>query len=451
MLNFLIDVAAMAVVLGIMIVIHELGHHLVAKFFGVRVEVFSVGFGKRLLGFIHGGTDYRISALPFGGYVKMAGENPMEARTGDPGEFMSHPRWQRILIAIAGPAMNILLAIALLTIVYMAHYEHDAYLDKPAVVGYVEPDSIAAKAGIQPGDRIIRFDNVQNPVWEDIIIRSALNAGSPVTLVALRGTQTINTQVTPLGQNQGKDQATIPGLYPEQANEVTEVEPTMPAYKAGIRVGDQIKSINGQPMHSMGEIIDFLQKNGAKPIDVIVARNGQQLKFTLTSVLSEADGSKRYRMGFISRASVHVDKLPFTQALSRSLEQNKKFSFLIVELVQKMVERKVSMKQVDGPIGIGKAAGDAVRQGWVAKSPAVLLGLMAAISLNLGIFNLLPVPILDGGLILLTLIESTIRRDIDQRLKERIYQTAFVFLVIFAAMVLYNDVSKLSVFSRYLP
>jgi regulator of sigma E protease len=225
----------------------------------------------------------------------------------------------------------------------------------------------------------------------------------------------------------------------------------MPAYKAGIRVGDQIKSINGQPMHSMGEIIDFLQKNGAKPIDVIVARNGQQLKFTLTSVLSEADGSKRYRMGFISRASVHVDKLPFTQALSRSLEQNKKFSFLIVELVQKMVERKVSMKQVDGPIGIGKAAGDAVRQGWVAKSPAVLLGLMAAISLNLGIFNLLPVPILDGGLILLTLIESTIRRDIDQRLKERIYQTAFVFLVIFAAMVLYNDVSKLSVFSRYLP
>src|SRR5437588_7825610 len=124
LVNFLIDVAAMAVVLGIMIVIHELGHHLVAKFFGVRVLVFSVGFGKRLLGFTRGDTDYRISALPFGGYVKMAGENPLEERLGDPGEFMSHPRWQRILIALAGPAMNILLAVAILTGVYMVRYEH---------------------------------------------------------------------------------------------------------------------------------------------------------------------------------------------------------------------------------------------------------------------------------------------------------------------------------------
>jgi regulator of sigma E protease len=206
MQNFLIDVAAMAVVLGIMIVIHELGHHLVAKFFGVRVEVFSVGFVKRLLGFVRCGTDYRISALPFGGYVKMAGENPMEARTGDAGEFMSHPRWQRILIALAGPAMNILLAIGLLTIVFMVHYEHDAYLDKPAVVGYVEPDSAAAKAGIQTGDHIIRFDNVQNPVWEDIIIRNALNAGSFLKLDVQRGFKTLNKQLTHLTQNQDKEQ-----------------------------------------------------------------------------------------------------------------------------------------------------------------------------------------------------------------------------------------------------
>src|SRR5437868_7851649 len=138
MMNALIAVVSMAFVLGVMIIIHELGHHLVAKWFGVRVETFSVGFGKRLFGFRLGETDYRLSALPFGGYVKMAGENPMEQRTGDPGEFMSHPRWQRILIAIAGPAMNILLAIALFTGVFMVHYEHPAYLDKPAVVGYVE-------------------------------------------------------------------------------------------------------------------------------------------------------------------------------------------------------------------------------------------------------------------------------------------------------------------------
>src|SRR5437660_11019643 len=137
MQNFLVDVVAMAVVLGIMIVSHELGHHVVAKLFGVRVEVFSIGFGKRLFGFARGGTDYRISALPFGGYVKMAGENPMEQRTGDPGEFMSHPRWQRILIALAGPTMNIILAVGLLTAVFMIDYSHPAFNSKPVQVSYV--------------------------------------------------------------------------------------------------------------------------------------------------------------------------------------------------------------------------------------------------------------------------------------------------------------------------
>src|SRR5437764_14416933 len=152
MQSFAIALVAVDFVLGVMIVIHELGHHLVAKWFGVRVETFSVGFGKRLLGFRMGGTDYRISALPFGGYVKMAGENPMEARTGDPGEFMSHPRWQRFLIAIAGPAMNILLAIGLLTVVYKVHYVHDLYLDQPTQIGWVLSNSPAEKAGLKEGD-----------------------------------------------------------------------------------------------------------------------------------------------------------------------------------------------------------------------------------------------------------------------------------------------------------
>src|SRR5499433_1066437 len=125
-------ILAVAVVLGFMILIHEFGHYAAAKFFKVRVEVFSIGFGKRLLGFRRGETDYRISAIPLGGYVKMSGENPMDERTGDPGEFLSHPRWQRFVIAFAGPAMNIVLAVALLTAVYTRHYEHAAYMDQPA-------------------------------------------------------------------------------------------------------------------------------------------------------------------------------------------------------------------------------------------------------------------------------------------------------------------------------
>src|ERR1700721_1141334 len=162
MSDFFISLVAVVFVLGFMILIHEFGHYAVAKWLGVRVEVFSIGFGKRLFGFRKGDTDYRVSAIPLGGYVKMSGENPMDERTGDPAEFLSHPRWHRFIIAIAGPAMNILLAVGLLTCVYMVRYEYPAVLDEPAVIGWVLQDTPAAKAGIQVGDRIVRIDGIQN-------------------------------------------------------------------------------------------------------------------------------------------------------------------------------------------------------------------------------------------------------------------------------------------------
>src|SRR5579862_1538053 len=166
--HFLLTAVTMAVVLGVMILIHEWGHYAAAKFFKVRVEVFSIGFGKRLLGFRRGETDYRISAIPLGGYVKMSGENPMDERTGDPGEFLSHPRWHRFIIAIAGPAMNILLAVGLLAGVYMVHYEYPVYFDQPAVIGWIEEDSPAAKLGLQPGDKIVHIADVEDPTWEQL-------------------------------------------------------------------------------------------------------------------------------------------------------------------------------------------------------------------------------------------------------------------------------------------
>src|SRR5277367_4526551 len=160
MSDFFTAVLAVGVVLGFMILIHEFGHYAAAKLLGVRVEVFSIGFGKRLFGFRRGETDYRIALIPLGGYVKMSGENPMDSRTDDPREFLNHSRWHRFLIAIAGPAMNIMLAIALLTIVYMVHYEYPAVYDEPTVVGWVLKDSAAAKAGLQIGDRITRIADV---------------------------------------------------------------------------------------------------------------------------------------------------------------------------------------------------------------------------------------------------------------------------------------------------
>src|SRR5438270_8374612 len=177
-----ITVVAFIFVLGVLVFVHEFGHYAVAKLFKVRVEVFSLGFGKRLIGFRRGDTDYRISLLPLGGYVRMAGENPMEARTGDPGEFLSHPRWQRFVIAIAGPAMNILLAIGLLTAVYMIRYEHPVFLAKPAVIGWVLDDSPAQKVGIQPGDRIAEIDGVKNPTWEQVLPKVVLSPNQPLNV-----------------------------------------------------------------------------------------------------------------------------------------------------------------------------------------------------------------------------------------------------------------------------
>src|SRR5438034_10225061 len=188
-MTVLIAIASFLLVLGVLVFVHEFGHYAVAKLLGVRVEQFAIGFGKRLFGFKKGDTDYRVNALPFGGYVKVAGENPMEARTGDPGEFMSHPRWQRFLIAIAGPAMNILLAIGLLTVVYKVHYVHDLYLDQPTQIGWVLSNSPAEKAGLKEGDVITRIEDKKNPVWEDTLYKVMLSPGQSLDITYRRGNQ----------------------------------------------------------------------------------------------------------------------------------------------------------------------------------------------------------------------------------------------------------------------
>ena len=425
------------VFLGILILIHEFGHYAAAKLFGVRVETFSLGFGKRLVGFRQGDTDYRISMLPLGGYVKMAGENPLEAHSGAPDEFMSHPRWQRFVIALAGPAMNILLAVGVLTGVNMFHYEHPKFLDEPAVVGEVQADSPAAKAGIQVGDRIVRIDGWQNPTWEDVELTSAIQRKVPLEVAVQRGNQVIETPVAATSDVADESQPPLLGLIPEEPIVVSQIEPTMPAAQAGMQVGDQIVAINGIKMRSLHAVITYLQKEGGKAATITALRNGQEMQFTATPTMTSDRGEKRYRLGFGAERFT-VSKLPFWKAFDESLEQNKKYSLLIVDLVRKMLRNEASIKQMEGPIGIARAAGQVAQQpDW-----SIRLGFLALISLNLGIFNLLPIPILDGGMILMLLVEGLLRRNISVRIKERIYQTAFVFLVLFAVVVIYNDIMK---------
>jgi regulator of sigma E protease len=437
MSDFFIAVVSVAVVLGFMILIHEFGHYAAAKLLGVRVEVFSIGFGKRLFGFRRGETDYRIAAIPLGGYVKMSGENPMDERTGDPAEFLSHPRWHRFIIAIAGPAMNILLAIGLLAGVYMVHYEYPTFWHEPAVVGWVEQDSAGAKAGLQPGDRIARVDGIQNPTWEQIEPQIELNPNQPLSITVQRGDQTLEKTLVP--EPSGVSQTGTAGLSPKHPLTVTELEDGMPAEMAGVQIGDEIVALDGKQVPALGAMIESLKRTKDQPIELTVSRDGQSKTFTLKPVLAPVKSlnEKAYRIG-IGSLPMTVGSLPFGQAVQMSLDDNRKTSLLILELVEKLVRRKVSLRTVEGPIGIGRAAGQAASEkGWTP-----LLLLTSAISLNLGIFNLLPIPILDGGVILLLFVESVMRRDISLRIKERIYQAAFVFLVLFAVMVIYNDLAK---------
>ena len=438
LLSILHTIFDMGIVLGFMILIHEFGHYAAAKYFGVRVEVFSIGFGKRLLGFKRGETHYRISAIPLGGYVKMSGENPMDDRTGDPGEFLSHPRWQRFIVALAGPAMNIMLAVALLTGVYMIHYEYPADLDEAAVVGWVNPNTPAEKAGIQRGDKIVQVEDIKNPDWEQVHIKDALSPNQPLRFSIERNGKIIEQTLfpEPLGPNQYGDIGWVPQ---EPTKALTLVEPGMPAAKAGIKVGDEIVSANGQEVPHLGALIQMLNQTKEQPLNLVVLRKSQLLNFTVKPTLDAGNAGQgpAYRIGIASNPTKIV-KLGFADAMKRSLADNKRSSFLILELLQKMAQRKVSMRQVDGPIGIGSAVGAAAREeGW---SPLFLIS--AAISLNLGIMNLLPIPILDGGVILLLFIESLMQKEISLPIKERIYQAAFVFLVLFAVMVIYNDLVK---------
>lgn len=438
MSEFFTAVAAVAVVLGFMILIHEWGHYASAKLLGVRVEVFSIGFGKRLIGFKRGDTDYRIAAIPLGGYVKMSGENPMDERTGDPGEFMSHPRWHRFIIAIAGPAMNILLAIGLLAGVYMVHYEYPPYLDQPVNIAWVKPDSPAASAGIQAGDRIVHIDGIDNPTWEQLEPKIFLSPNQPVTVTVQRGNQTFDKTVVPTAVTTSEIGSA--GWYPSDPVIVGLLEPGMPASKAGLKEGDRVLAIDGAELPDIEAMIDRLQQTKEKPVDLTIDRDGKQFHTQIQPVLAKTENvsEKRYRIGFARKLDTKSVPLSFSQALDHSLADNKRDSLLILELMKKLAERKVSIRTISGPIGIAQDAGEAAQEkGW---SP--LLALTSAISLNLGIFNLLPIPILDGGVILLLLVEGLMRRDISLRIKERIYQAAFVFLVLFAVMVIYNDIAK---------
>jgi len=429
------NVGSVIFVLGVLVFIHEFGHYAMAKLFGVRVEVFSLGFGKRLWGFRRGDTDYRVSLLPLGGYVKMTGENPMEEHSGDPGDFTSHPRWQRFLIAIAGPAMNIVLAIVVLTGVFMVHDEAPAFAGQPAQIAVVEPGSPADKAGIKAGDKIVQLQDKANPTWQDVFPEVFISPNQPLDVTVERAGRTFHTVVTP--SPTGEERVGAAGWLPQEVPVVETTKPGEPADRAGIKPGDEIVAINETPIKSRGQVVDLLQQAQSTPVQVSVMRNNVPMKFTVTPQLTDEAGEKKYRIGFGQGTKTIVQRLPFQPAFSKALATCQSDASLLFRLVPRLIEHKNSIRQMSGPLGIMQESGRQAREGWPH-----LLAFMALLSVSLAVLNVLPFPILDGGLMVMLLIEGIMRRDIKMEIKERVYQAAFVALILFFMVVTYFDIAK---------
>ncbi len=374
----------LAIVLGIMVLVHEFGHFAVAKLCGIRVETFSIGFGKRLFGIKRGDTDYRISILPLGGYVKMAGDNPGEAPTGDPGEFNAHPRWQRILVALAGPFANFALALALMAGVYMLHNEVQEYISGPAYTDYIPANTTAATTGIHAGDLIVHYDTVENPTWDQVAIRSLLNINQPVAFSYLHNGQRVDTKIV-VESKGGADNFSLDklGLIPKMQPtpvQVDSLEPNMPAIRAGLQPKDEILSIDGLQLHSVPALLAYLQDQAGKPASLEILRDGQTVPMQITPELADrGDGVKDYRLGFkYVQPPVKVERLPLGKAIVASWDYNKKGSLLIVEVLKRMFTRQVSVRSLSGPIGIGTQIHQAVQMpGWMP-----LIGLMSYIRLE---------------------------------------------------------------------
>ena len=429
-LTFILAVGAL---LGVVILVHEWGHFIAAKSFGVRVDVFSIGFGPRLWGWKRGDTDYRLSALPLGGYVKMAGDNPMEERAGAPDEFLSKPRGQRALIAVAGPTMNIVLAIALFTGLNFFGMEQPTNLDQPAVVAVVSGAPEAEQAGIRAGDRIIEINGVQNPTWEQVLMELVLTTpGKEVPLVLDREGQSIRVSVrVPTDPTKAS-----PVGYPAEDVIAGRINEGSPAAAAGLKRGDRILNINGKKLLSRYQFMQQIQESAGKPLEMVVLRDGTELMLPVTPEWNESEG-RRWQVGMYFGETTRIRSYPLVESFTRALWLNVRVARQIVGVVIELFRGRVSIRTLGGPLEIMMASGEAAKQGLPN-----FVYLMAIISLNLAILNLLPIPILDGGHLLMLAIEGLIRRDLSLAVKERFVQVGFVFLMLIFVVVMYNDILK---------
>jgi regulator of sigma E protease len=440
----MITILAFAFVLGVLVFVHELGHFLAAKRVGIRVLKFQLGFNPTVLSIRRGDTEYGLGALPLGGYVKMAGDNPDDVPTGRSDEFLSKSKWERFQVLIMGPAMNLLLAFALTALVLYQGVEMPVFQDQPVVVGSVPADSPAAKAGLQPGDRVIAVADHDVDTWEQFFLAIGARPNREVSLKVLRDGNLITKSVTPVVSQQGQSRFELGdiGVLPDVHPHVPSVVPGDPAEKAGIKPDDVVLAVDGERITFSSQLKDAIAKRPNQPITFSLLRAGEPTTVVVNSI-------KRGNNGWIGigiQDQTKSIKPGAVEALGMSVSKNLEYAGLIFETVWGLLTRETSPKQLMGPVAIAQMSGESAQLGWIA-----LFSLMASLSLNLGILNLLPIPVLDGGHIFIMALEGLARRDFSVKVKEKMLLAGFVALMMLMAAVIYNDLTRISWIERLMP
>ena len=436
----LYSILAFVFVLGVLVFVHELGHFLVARMLGVRVITFCIGMGPKLLKYRRGETEYAVALLPIGGYVKMAGENPDEPHTGAADEFLSRPKWDRFRILIAGPAMNIALSLVLMTVVLAREARVPLFESDPVDVAVVMKGSPAEQGGIRPGDRITKVGRYRTATWEDFFLTIGGRAERDVTITLLREGREMVVTVKPEAQTRMRigDIGVLPKVHPS----IRSLEAGGPADRAGLKVDDVVLALNGEPIVFSGQLSSEIRQYPERQITLTVQRAGGTLDIPVVP----------RRQGEIGLIGIGIQD-PYRTiqptilgAMKMSVERNVQFAGLIVQTLHGLVTRETSPSQLMGPVAIAQMSGDQAAAGWIP-----LLSFMAMLSLNLGLINLLPIPVLDGGHIFIMAVEGLVRRDLSIKMKERLMLAGFMVLMVLMVTVMYNDLARISFFDRFIP
>ncbi len=429
----LINILALIVVLGILVLLHEGGHFLVARAVGAPVAVFSVGFGKRLWGFKRGGTDYRVSAIPLGGYVRVAGLGPDESDLVGASEATPEllPRWQRTVILVAGPLANAFGAVLFLALAFVLGVEVPAWQDQVPQVAWVNPGSPAATAGLREGDLILAVDGKRVDTWRDLEMATLSAANRAITVRFRRDGEVHDVTLTPVAVT--RYDLGYAGLAPPLPAEVPGVMPGSPAEKAGIKAGDRILSANGQPVRHFYDLMRIVGASAGQPVTLEIDRQGRRISITATPQNVGGQG----KLGIPAPNPTVLKRLAPLSAIAEAARESVRMTRETFAVIGRMVTGRTSLRQMSGPIDIARFSGEAARSGAVP-----LIWLLGVISLQLAIFNLMPIPVLDGGHLAVIVFESAIRRDLSIKAKERILNVGFWLVIALIAVVLFNDVMK---------